>query len=386
MHGPSASDDLAVQLCQRLVQIPSVNPEDNPGTPHTGEAACVHWLAHWVRSEFPDALVLTPEVLPGRPNLVVQFASQPKSPPNSRQPQKPRLLFAPHTDTVSVAGMTIDPFGGVLKDNRLWGRGASDTKGPMASMLAALRARKHLLPKLSHEIWFAALVGEEAGQHGAHALASTESFDLVLAAEPTELQFVHTHKGSLFLTLTSRGIAAHGARPELGSNAIHPMAEVLLAVRDQIAPWLASFIHPVLGPSTVNTGTIRGGSKTNIVPDFCEATLDLRTVPGQHDAFFEDLCRRLRQIHPELEIQAHRSDPLFTDPSHPLLQKLRSLGSSPVGAPWFCDAAVFAQHGSPAVAIGPGSITQAHTKDEWIAIEDLHRGTQFFCRFLDSLQ
>lgn len=373
LNSPSG---LARELCQKLIQIPSVNPEDNPGTPHTGEANCVEWLARWIQKEFSDALLQTPEVLPGRPNLVVRFPSL---------TPKPRLLFAPHTDTVSVAGMTIDPFGGEIHSGRIWGRGASDTKGPMASMLAALKSRQAILPELSHEIWFAALVGEEAGQHGAHALARAESFDLVLAAEPTELQCVHTHKGSLFITLTTRGIAAHGARPELGSNAIYPMADVLQAVRDELAPWLTTFSHPLLGHSTVNAGTLRGGSKTNIIPDFCEATLDLRTVPGQDDAFLEELFRRLRHRHPQLEIRLSRSEPLFTDPALPLIQKLQSLGAQPVAAPWFCDAAVFAKHGSPAVAIGPGSIAQAHTKDEWIDLEQLDRGVQFFSHFLDSL-
>jgi acetylornithine deacetylase/succinyl-diaminopimelate desuccinylase-like protein len=375
---------LVRELCQKLIQIPSVNPEDNPGTPHTGEADCVEWLARWIRSEFPEALIQTPEVLPGRPNLVVRFPAEASSQDPLRP--KPRLLFAPHTDTVSVAGMTIDPFGGEIRSGRLWGRGASDTKGPMASMLAALKSRQHLLPNLSHEIWFAALVGEEAGQHGAHALARTESFDLVIAAEPTELQCVHTHKGSVFLTLTSRGIAAHASRPELGCNAIYPMADVLRAVRDEIAPWLATFSHPILGASTVNAGTLRGGSKTNIVPDLCEATLDLRTVPDQDAAFLEELSRRLRRHHPELEIQFSQSAPLFTDPAHPLLQKLKALGALPVAAPWFCDAAVFAKHGSPAVALGPGSIAQAHTKDEWIALEHLDQGADFFGAFLDSLR
>ena len=164
---------LVVQLCRELVRIPSVNPDDNPGTPETGEARCAHWLADWIRTEFPGAEVSTPEVLPNRPNLIARFPSD--------KPGKPRLLFAPHTDTVSIVGMTIPPFGGEVREGRLYGRGASDTKGPMASMLAALHAIRDVLPSLSHEVWFAGLAGEEAGQHGAHALAEKESFDLVIS-------------------------------------------------------------------------------------------------------------------------------------------------------------------------------------------------------------
>jgi len=254
-----------------------------------------------------------------------------------------------------------------------------------ASMLAALHAARDVLPRLSHEIWFAGLAGEEAGQHGAHALASLEKFDLVIAGEPTELDFVHTHKGSMFITLTTRGIAVHSAKPEAGYNAIYPMADVLRCIRDEIADWLKTFTHPVLGHSTVSAGTIRGGSKTNVVPDFCQATVDIRLVPGQDAEFEAALFAKLRHVCPDLEITVHRSLPLFTDPAHPLLDQLGRHGARPVGAPWFCDAAVFAKHGSPSIAMGPGSIAQAHTKDEWITVEDLEKGAAFFESFLRSL-
>ena len=367
----------AVALCQELIRIPSVNPDDNPGTPHTGEERCAHWIAQWIRGEFPTATVSTPEVLPSRPNVIARFPSD--------APHKPRLLLAPHTDTVSIAGMTIDPFGAEIRDGKMYGRGASDTKGPMASMLAGLHAARDILPHLSHEIWFAGLAGEEAGQHGAHALAASESFDLVIAGEPTELDFVHTHKGSMFLSLTTRGVAVHSAKPEAGRNALYPMADVLRYIRDDLATWLKSFTHPVLGHSTISAGTLRGGSKTNVVPDFCVSTVDIRLVPGQDAAFEEALFARLHQVCPELEISVSRALPLYTDPTHPLLEKLTRQGAAAVGAPWFCDAAVFASHGSPAIAMGPGSIAQAHTRDEWIALEDLEKGAAFFEAFLRSL-
>jgi acetylornithine deacetylase/succinyl-diaminopimelate desuccinylase-like protein len=369
---------IAAALCRELIRIPSVNPDDNPGTPHTGEERCAQWIAEWIRGEFSEAAVSTPEVLPGRPNVIARFPSD--------APHKPRLLLAPHTDTVSVAGMTIDPFGAEIMEGRMYGRGASDTKGPMASMLAALHAAKDILPHLSHEIWFAGLAGEEAGQHGAHALAAAEKFDLVIAGEPTELDFVHTHKGSMFLSLTTRGVAVHSAKPEAGRNALYPMADVLRLIRDDLAIWLKSFTHPLLGHSTISAGTLRGGSKTNVVPDFCVSTVDIRLVPGQDAAFEEALFARLRQVCPDLEISVSRALPLYTDPEHPLLQKLNLQGAAAVGAPWFCDAAVFASHGSPAIAMGPGSIAQAHTRDEWIALEDLEKGAAFFEAFLRSLQ
>jgi acetylornithine deacetylase/succinyl-diaminopimelate desuccinylase-like protein len=375
---PNPPLSLATELCQELVRIPSVNPDDNPGTVYTGEARCAEWLARWLTNAFHSVHVETPEVLPGRPNVVARFPSG--------RPGKPRLLFAPHTDTVSVAGMTIDPFGGDIHDGKLYGRGASDTKGPMASMLAALYAAKDVLSHLSHEVWFAGLAGEEAGQHGAYALAAAEKFDLVIAGEPTGLDTVFTHKGSMFLSLTTRGVAVHAAQPDKGRNAIYAMLHILQTVQQEIIPWLKTFTHPVLGHSTMSVGTIQGGSKTNVVPDYCHATLDLRLVPGQEELFEKQLFARLRNACAEVEIEVRRSHPLHTDTEHPLLQTLQSLGSQAVGAPWFCDAAVFAQQGCPAIAMGPGSIAQAHTCDEWISIADLDAGTAFFERFLRKLE
>jgi acetylornithine deacetylase/succinyl-diaminopimelate desuccinylase-like protein len=313
-------------------------------------------------------------VLDGRPNVVARF-------PGDRA-DKPRLLLAPHTDTVSVLGMTIPPFGGEVRDGKVWGRGASDTKGPMAAMLCALARLKDRLPTLGYEIWFAGLMGEESGQFGAKALASEEKFDFVIAAEPTELKTVQAHKGSLWVTLTAHGKAVHASAPERGENAIYKMTETIESIRRSVIPELSKKEHPMLGQSTLSVGTIRGGVKTNVVPDHCEATIDIRLIPEEDPLRIINL---IQQAAPGIEIAHHGSSPLYTDPSHALIQKLSSLGATPVGAPWFCDAAVFSAKGMPAVALGPGSIAQAHTADEFISIKDLEAGADFFTTFLGGL-
>lgn len=366
------NDFSPVSLLGELIRIPSVNPEGDPGVADPGEARLAGYLAV-ILGEL-GAHVSLSEVLPGRPNVVARFPAD--------RPGKPRLLFAPHTDTVSVVGMTIDPFSGKVSDGRVWGRGASDTKGPMASMLSALSRCRDILPSLGHEIWFAGLMGEESGQHGAKALASGERFDFVIAGEPTDLKTVHAHKGSLWVTLTALGKAVHASAPELGENAIYKMTSAIEAIREAVIPRLSEKRHPLLGCSTVSVGTIRGGSKTNIVPDHATATLDIRVVPGDDPG---RLIALLREAAPHLELEYQGSSPLHTDPSHPLIGRLSLLGALPVGAPWFCDAAVFAGRGMPAVALGPGSIAQAHTADEWISVEDLESGADFFERFLRSL-
>lgn len=365
-----------VELCQALVRIPSVNPHGSPGTLGVGEKRIAEWLATFLES--CGARVELREVLPQRPNVVAHW-------PGDR-PGKPRVLFAPHTDTVSVEGMSIEPFSGELREGRVWGRGASDTKGTMAAMLWALRESHERLAELGHEIWFAGLMSEEADQHGSRALAAEERFDFVIAGEPTELQVVHTHKGAAFLNLTTHGVAAHASRPDLGENAIEKMLAVLAFIRTELAPEFAAQCDPVLGSSTLSIGTIRGGSKTNVIPDRCEASVDLRFVPAHYrPTIIDDLRARLRQIVPDVEVTAAPAPPLFTDPAHPLIGVLGECGARPVGAPWFCDACYFAERGMPAVALGPGSIAQAHTKDEWIATADLEAGVEFFKRFLARL-
>ncbi len=361
-----------VDLLSELIRIPSVNPDGDPGTEFVGEKNCAQFLAGFLRNLGAETSLR--EVLPDRPNVVGRFPVD--------RPGKPRLLLAPHTDTVSVVGMTIDPFGGEVREDKVWGRGASDTKGPMAAMLIALRECRDILPALTHEIWFAGLMGEEAGQHGAKSLAAQEKFDFVMVGEPTDLKTVHTHKGSVWLTLRARGRAVHASTPDQGVSAINLMLDALAFLRREIAEEFPRHHDVVLGDPTHNIGTLRGGSKTNIVPDLCEATVDFRTIPGQD---LQPLIDSLTTRFPELEIVVKKSEPLLTEARHPLIAMLNACGAPPVGAPWFCDGAIFAAAGMPAVALGPGSIAQAHTADEFISMADLEAGAGFFGKFLRSL-
>jgi acetylornithine deacetylase/succinyl-diaminopimelate desuccinylase-like protein len=363
----------AVELLQELVRIPSVNPDGNPGVDAPGEAALADYLKTFLEGLGAD--VELREVLPGRPNVVARFPSN--------RPGKPRLLLAPHTDTVSVLGMTIDPFLGEVRDGKVWGRGASDTKGPMAAMLAALQELAGRPGDLTHEIWFAGLMGEEAGLVGSSALAVQEDFDFVIVGEPTGMKAVYAHKGASWLTLTTHGRSAHASTPEAGENAIDSAMTVLLALKAAFAIESEKISDPVLGKSTMSLGILCGGSKVNIVPDHCEAGIDMRIVPGFD---VEGFLAGFAEAHPRAFLKSKTSAPLFTDPAHPLIKSLEKLGIPTATAPWFCDAASFGQKGIPAIALGPGSIAQAHTADEWIAIADLDAGVTAFQTFLHSLR
>ncbi len=373
-----------VELLQALIRIPSVNPDGDPGTDGVGEGDCARWVAAFLRD--CGAEVTLEEVYPDRPNVIARFRREVEN-------VGPRLLLAPHLDTVSVAGMTIDPFGGEIRDGRVWGRGASDTKGTMAAMLWALREMAGVIPTLRASVGFAAMMGEETGQPGSRHFVRhhADEFDFAVVGEPTELETVHAHKGCFWVEITVRGRAAHGSTPERGENAIFKLNRLIDDVWEDLQRELGRFTDPALGPPTVNLGMIRGGTRTNIVPDTAMAAFDFRETPAlRQSGGARGLLRNLLQEkgwsgHFEEKVTVDAT-PLFTPPDHPEILRLQGLGSRLATAPWFCDAGWLAAGGIPAVACGPGNIAQAHTRDEHIEITKLEEGARFYRRLLESLK
>ena len=366
------NDEQVTRLLQDLVRIPSVSPCGDPGTPasNTGEARIAEYVAEFLRKLALDVEVR--EVQPGRPNVIGRFSSQ-----GARQ----SVAFAPHTDTVSAAGMTIDPFAAEIRDGRLYGRGACDTKGSLAAMLAALAnaVRRREFREGGLDVWFCALMGEESGSHGARALLERAfKADFAIAGEPTNCRVVHTHKGAMAFKIITRGKSVHSSTPERGESAIRKMAGVVDYLLGEYTDSLKQIHDATLGSPTTNVGIIRGGTQTNIVPDYCEIEVDRRIVPGENH---EEILERLRErLSVEVDLVGV-CPPLYTDPQHPFI---RALGRETIGAPWFCDAAIFAQHGIPAIAFGPGDVAQAHTANEFVELSDVFEATRVVESFLLS--
>lgn len=370
-------------LLQQLIRIPSVNPDnaapDQSGVTH--EEAMADFLAEWLTGIGAD--VTLEEIQPRRPNLIARFA-----PVDGR----PRILLGPHLDTVGVEGMTIDPFSAEIRDGRIWGRGACDTKGPMAAMLEALQDNKNILAELPVAVDFVAFMGEEASQHGSKHFAKHHAADyqFAIVGEPTSMDIVHLSKGSLWATLTTTGLAAHSSQPHLGENAILKLARALLTLQENLEPALAAYADPILGPSTLNIGTITGGTRPNIVPDSARAEIDIRQTPDLYASggALQLLRETIYQLRLPLEIEyAHENPPMETDADNPFIEKLLATDARTklVGAPWFSDAAHLSAAGIPSVCIGPGSIAQAHTKDEFIEINAYEEGRAFLSKFIRSL-
>lgn len=375
---PTSSTD-PKKILREIVALPSVHPEADPVGTVQGEAAMAEWMSAHLRALGAD--VKTSLIAPGRPSVVGVFEPARKA--------RATVAFAPHLDTVGVQGMTVPAFKLTEKAGRLHGRGACDTKGPTAAMLAAVGAwLKSRERKTSDIRWVvAATAGEEQGSLGAQALVK-EGFraDFAVALEPTDLKVVYAAKGVLRVWIAVPGRAAHGARPERGDNAVYRALPLVQALKDELAPWLAAQRHPVLGGCSLNLGILQGGGELNLVPALCRIGLDIRVHPGCAAAEVRRRIAALVARHaPKAKVSLHREGPAFvTEQSEPWARRLRGAGRGWAAADWFCDANIFAAHGTPAVAFGPGSIKQAHTKDEFIVEQELRAGAAAFGDFMRS--
>jgi len=372
----------STKLLRELIALPSVNPAFLPANDsRAGEQRVADFLAATAAAAGLE--VELHEVFPGRSNLLARLAA----PRKARQ----RILLAPHLDT--VGGDSLDIFDPRERDGRMHGRGACDTKGSIAAMLSALIELAASPRRPGHsEIVFAGLVDEENGQFGSRALvAKGFKADLAIIGEPTQLQVATAHKGDLWLQLETRGKAAHGARPELGRNAVHEMARIVDLLETTYASLLRQRRHLLLGSPTVSVGTIDGGCQPNIVPDQCRISVDRRTIPGESAAGvrreIQTLLKRHKLKAKLLNIRNAPCPALETNLKLPLVQQfLASAGQTrPIGVHYFCDAAVLASGGIPSVVFGPGNIAQAHTADEWISLRQLERAMRMLVRFLESL-
>ena len=350
----------AVDLALELVRLDTVNP---PG--REGEAASL--LAGRLSAAGFD--VAFHEHAPGRPSVVARLAGD-----------GPALCMTGHLDTVPLGGApwSVEAFG-ELRDGRLYGRGSSDMKGGVAAIVVAAE-RVAELGRGSAGLELVLCAAEETGCEGALHLASSGALGragAVLVAEPTSGVPHVAHKGVVWARATTEGKSAHGSSPQLGRNAIYPLAAAVAAIAELDFDVPA---HPVLGEPTFNVGTISGGSGINLVPDRAEAGIDIRTVPGMRSPEILDRLRSLAG--PDVAIDAILDlPPVATDPDDPFVRSAAEVaGSSGGGLAYFTDAAALTPaYGSPPTVIwGPGEAAQAHQTDEWASAEKIEAAADGF--------
>ena len=393
------SIDLVETVCD-LVRLPSVNPM---GRDVRGEAYYEHRVTAYLQQLF-ERLRLPWQRVPTAPlrdNIAARLDGD--VPPEQGGPI---IMLEAHQDTVPVDGMTIPPWTPEIRDGRIYGRGACDIKGGMACMLATVARLCVERPAGRPTIVIACAVNEEYGGAGAPDLAQLWQAgpgsllprppDAVIVAEPTELDVVVAHKGTVRWCCHTGGRAAHSSQPQTGDNAIYRMARVVAALEKyarEIAPQLAE--HPLVGRPTLSVGMIRGGISVNTVPDRCTVEIDRRLAPGEdsdtalahiRDFLASELGAEAQVTHdPPYLSMTPLADDLNRDLANRLSHTIRGCGQAGrcLGVPYGTDAPAFAAQGLPTVVFGPGALAQAHTKDEWVAIDQLQAATEIlyqFCR------
>ena len=391
--------DLTDTLSQ-LVAIPSVNPM---GRSVSGGVFGEKRLGDFLEDLF-NRLGLAcerEEIHPGRDNVVARLDGE-TAPQDGGQ----LILFEVHQDTVPVEGMKIEPFKPVVRDGRLYGRGACDVKGGMTSMLVALARLAQERPAGRPTVVMACTVNEEYGFTGAAALA--ESFggggrliprnpDAVIVAEPTNLDVVVAHKGVLRWKCHTHGVAGHSAEPEQGENAIFKMTPTLAALeryQKTVVGNLAS--HPLCGSPTISVGMVRGGVSVNTIPDRCTIEIDRRLCPQEDpdeaQAHVAEYLARETPPEARVEIEAPylRALPLSDECNGQLAERLSQEARQVVGnceligVPYGTDAPCFSSLGIPTVVFGPGSIRQAHTDEEWVPLDEVRQGAEILYAYAST--
>ncbi|MSR30621.1 MAG: M20 family peptidase [Gemmataceae bacterium] len=382
-----------VRILADLVQLPSINPMGRDLPPELiHESRVTAYLEKLFTSH--GLRCLRSMALPGRENIVAFL-----DPPG---PASSTILFEAHQDTVPIDGMTIDPFGGRVEGGKLFGRGACDVKGGMASMLAAF-LRLHQKKKSGMpQVVMACTVDEEHGFHGIQKIAGSswvrekdpKSIWAVIA-EPTQLRIVNAHKGAVRWDLITRGKSCHSSTPHLGENAIYRMGALVPVVEAYAKKLAQGPRHPRLGSASLSMGMIKGGTSVNTVPDSCTAQFDRRLLPGEAPlAAVEDFRSYLHSSCPgdwfEVTEPWLAAPALGDEHSAELVQGLgdclrKVLGQSVVEAvPYGTDAATLGDLGIPAVVFGPGNIAQAHTKDEWIETDQLYKAMEILILLVEG--
>jgi succinyl-diaminopimelate desuccinylase len=394
-----------IQLTQDLVRIPSVRQQGGGG----GEKEVALFLSHLLEEMGLDVVV--EEVEPGAPNVIGVLQGQNEG---------PCLMLECHTDVVTEGDASewkYGPFEGRLSGNRIYGRGACDTKGNLAAAVQAVKAISQSGTPFNGKILLGILVDEEGMMSGVkHFIRQgwADSVNAAIICEPVDNHLCITQKGALRAELMTTGKMSHGAMPLSGLNPIPPMISILEKMRqlqeEEIERLGKNLFlgYPSITP-TVLQAPVKGEPQLNVVPYQCRALLDIRTIPGQsHEVLkkhLEDIVRGeeksiyeslhsgpLKEIRESLEkglskgilfearLNIFEDRPWTKTPQEePIVQAVsrayRSVaGEEPIydGVPGATDGTFLsAWAGIPIVTIGAGNRMIPHQKDEWISVDDL---------------
>jgi acetylornithine deacetylase len=345
------------QLVAALVAIDSVNPDLVPGG--AGESEIADFVAGWLRDAGLE--VELDEAAAGRPSVVGVARGTGGG---------ASLMLNAHMDTVGVEGMER-PFEPVVKDGRLYGRGAYDMKAGLAAcMLAAERLSSE---RLAGDVVVTAVCDEEYASIGVQSVLERRRTDAAIVTEPTGLRVCIAHKGFAWVELETHGRAAHGSRPAEGVDAITAMAPALARLAGLQAELDGSPGHELVGPGSVHASLIDGGQELSSYPARCTLSLERRTIPGETA---EDVLRECEALvegatGAEVRLRLVR-EPFSVDPGAEVVGAVARAAEAVTGRPaelygesYWMDAAFIQAAGIPTAVFGPGG-EGAHAVDEWV--------------------
>jgi succinyl-diaminopimelate desuccinylase len=372
-------EDEIIAFHRHLVQIPSVNP---PGDVREAIAWCEAPLAG---AGFSTEIVAED---PTMPSLIARTGRD----------DGPVLAFNAHVDVVPIgepAAWTHDPFGAEIADGRIYGRGAGDDKASVTAQVMAGIVLARSGVELRGQLIVNEVADEEAaGFRGTGFVVEQEFFapDFVIVGEQTLNTVAVGEKGGSPTRIVVRGRTAHGALPWEGANAIEGLAEVIVALRREYWPVLASRTHELFHPSSASVNLVEGGVKTNVVPDFASAYVDRRLIPGESPA---EVLEELRAIAtaaiadmPGISVEVEEVWPggaATATPEDSLLVRTMVDANRRLGLPenlrgfsMATDGRFFARNGIPTIIYGPGDPSLAHVPDEWVGIDELLQATRAY--------
>jgi acetylornithine deacetylase len=369
---PRVDRSFVERTARDLVRIDSVNPGLVPGAP--GEGAVAEFTASVCDSLGLDVARHEPE--PGRVSITARR-------PGGGGGRS--LMLNAHYDTVGVDDMA-DPFGGTIRDGRLYGRGAYDMKGALAACLGAAKALVDADVQLAGDVVVAAVADEEDASIGTRDLAARLDVDGAVVTEPTALDLCVAHKGFVWAELQVEGQAAHGSKPELGIDANVRMGRVLARLERLIGELGRREAHPLVGRPSLHVATLEGGTGLSTYAAACTAGLERRTVPGESGqqvlAEIEAVLDELREADPALQVRCRHlltREPFEAHEGSAVGAAIRAAAQKVLGhpaavigeTPWM-DSAILAAHGVDTVVCGPTG-TGAHAAEEWVDLESVHQ-------------
>jgi len=315
----------------------------------------------------------------------------------------PTLILNAHMDTVPAGdGWTIDPFEGVVRDGRVYGRGANDNKGGIVMCLSAVAAIMRADIDFRGNIALAFTVDEEIGSYtGAAYLLEKRLIggDACICADGWADNIQNHIGGYMPFVIVTKGKAVHGTIPSRGVNAIKKMLKIqsiLADVEAELRKQKSEYPSPPeVGEEYTNVvpALINGGKRLYIVPDRCGAWIDVHIIPDQDPTEVKKMIieriEREKELDPELDVSIWipaTSKPALTNPSEKIIQSMKASARQVLGkdlptyrVPWLCDARFFIRAGIPTAIYGPTrSEGGAHAPDEWVNIEDITNGSKVF--------